>query len=85
MMAVEDHSPVWSTGQGHVFGGCFFAFRRTDGTSYPCALVEVELIHKLRIHFMLPSGLRLNERFLLEGSARRLLMTVVPPLLKGFL
>ena len=34
---------------------------------------------------MLPSGLRLNERLAAAGFARKLLMTVVPPLLKGFL
>lgn len=85
MMAVEDHSPVWFTGQGHVFYVGFFALIRADGASYPSGLIKVELAHKICVHFMLPSDLRVNDLFLLAGTARRLLMTVVPPLLKGFL
>jgi len=64
MMAMKHDRPVCFAGQRHVFLIGFSAFSRAIRASYPSRFVEVELLYKLSVHFMLPLLLRLNERFL---------------------
>jgi hypothetical protein len=48
-------------------------------------LVEMNPVNNIGYHFMEPSAFRLYERFADAGLGRKLLRTVVPPLLSGVL
>jgi len=84
MMTMKHDRAIRLAGQGHVFVG-FSALGGADRTLDASAFIEVELLHETLVHLIEPSDLRLYDRFFDAGSARRLLRTVAPPLLRGVL
>jgi len=83
-MAMKHNRSVRFAGQGHVFVG-FSAFGGADGALNSSAFIEGKAFDELGGHLIEPSELRLYDRFLDAGSARRLLLIVAPPLLRGVL
>ena len=83
-MTMKHNRTVRLAGQGHVFIW-FSALGGADRTLNSSGFVKGKAFDELGGHLIEPSELRLYDRFIDAGFARRLLLTVAPPLLRGVL
>jgi hypothetical protein len=84
MVAVIKNCAVILAGQRHVFTILLSALRGAERASHPCRFIEVKLINEISVHFILPSELRLNERFFL-GDSSLMPVALEPPLVSAIL